>query len=140
MKSVKSFITVLVAMAFFCPLAYAETPAGKNSGASPRLLTPQNSALILIDHHPHMAFATRSIDGQTLLNDVTGLAKSAKVSNVPTVLTTVAATRFSGPILPTVQAVFPIMKPIDRTTMHSWEDRKRLSRGNILYDRMRLTG
>ena len=69
-----------------------------------------------------MAFARRSIDGQTLVNNVTGLAKSAKVFNVPTVLTTVAAKSFSGPLFPTVQTVFPNIKPIDRTTMNSWED------------------
>lgn len=133
MKIGKTFITVLAAMVFLCSLTYAETPTGKNQGASPRLLTPQNSALILIDHQPQMAFATRSIDGQTLVNNVTGLAKSAKIFNVPTVLTTVAAKSFSGPLFPTVQAVFPSMKPIDRTTMNSWEDR------NFL-DAVKITG
>jgi len=32
-----------------------------NGGASPRLLTPENSVLLLIDHQPQMAFATHSI-------------------------------------------------------------------------------
>jgi nicotinamidase-related amidase len=70
-----------------------------------------------------MAFATHSIDGQTLVSNVTGLAKSAKVFGVPTFLTTVAAKSFSGPIFPPVQAVFPNLKPIDRTTMNAWEDK-----------------
>jgi nicotinamidase-related amidase len=70
-----------------------------------------------------MAFATKSIDGQLLVNNVTGLAKSAKVFNVPTVLTTVAAKSFSGPLFASVQEVFPDIKPIDRTTMNSWEDK-----------------
>lgn len=93
-------------------------------GASARLLTPQNSALILIDHQPQMAFATRSIDGQTLVNNVTGLAKAGKLFNVPTILTTVAAKSFSGPIFPAVQGVFPNQTPIDRTTMNCWEDER----------------
>lgn len=96
--------------------------SSENGGASPRLLTPDNSLLLLIDHQPQMAFATHSIDGQTLVNNVTGLAKSAKVFNVPTILTTVAAESFSGPIFESVQAVFPNLKPIDRTSMNSWED------------------
>lgn len=95
----------------------------QDGGASPRLITPQNSALILIDHQPQMAFATHSIDGQALVNNVTGLAKSAKIFGVPTLLTTVAAESFSGPIFPPVQAVFPYLKPIDRTTMNAWEDK-----------------
>ena len=97
--------------------------SSENGGASPRLITPENSVLILIDHQPQMAFATRSIDGQTLVNNVTGLAKSAKVFGVPTILTTVASETFSGPIFSPVQAVFPNQKPIDRTTMNAWEDK-----------------
>lgn len=93
-------------------------------GASPRLLTPQNSMLLLIDHQPQMAFASHSIDVQLLINNVTGLAKSAKIFKVPVVLTTVAAKSFSGPIFANVQEVFPEMDPIDRTTMNSWEDPK----------------
>ena len=104
-----------------------------NGGASPRLLTPDNCMLLLIDHQPQMAFATHSIDGQTLVNNVTGLAKSAKIFGVPTILTTVAAASFSGPIFSSVQAVFPRFKPIDRTTMNAWEDAK-------VVDAVRKTG
>lgn len=93
------------------------------NGASSKLLTSQNSALILIDHQPQMAFATHSIDTLALINNVTGLAKAAKVFKVPTILTTVASKSFSGPLFPAVQAVFPEQKPIDRTTMNSWEDK-----------------
>lgn len=86
------------------------------------LLTPQNSALILIDHQPQMAFAVQSIDRQTLTNNVTGLAKAARVFDVPTVLTTVAAKSFSGDLFPEIQEVFPEARPIDRTSMNSWDD------------------
>jgi len=95
--------------------AWAENP-------SPRLLTPQNSVLILIDHEPQMAFATRSIDIMDLRNNVTALAKAAKAFGVPTVLSTVAETTFSGPLFPEVRAVFPELKPVERTTMNAWED------------------
>ena len=86
------------------------------------LITPQNSALILIDHQPQMAFAVQSIDRQALSNNVTGLAKAARVFDVPTVLTTVAAKSFSGDLFPEVQAVFPGQTPVDRTSMNSWDD------------------
>ncbi|OGG45829.1 MAG: hydrolase [Candidatus Handelsmanbacteria bacterium RIFCSPLOWO2_12_FULL_64_10] len=87
-----------------------------------RLLSPTNHTLVLIDHQPQMAFATKSIDIVELRNNVTGLAKAAKVFKVPTILTTVAEKSFSGPLFPEVQAVFPDQKPIDRTTMNTWED------------------
>jgi len=93
-------------------------------GASPRLLTPRNAVLVLIDHQPQMAFATHSLDIVSLRNNVTGLAKAAKAFDVPTILTTVAEKSFSGPIFPEIQKVFPAVKPIDRTTMNTWEDKR----------------
>jgi nicotinamidase-related amidase len=90
--------------------------------ATQGLLTSQNCAVILIDHQPQMAFGTASIDRQLLVNNVVGLAKAAKTFKVPTILTTVAANSFSGPIWPQIQEIFPDQTPIDRTSMNSWED------------------
>lgn len=86
------------------------------------LLTADNSAIILVDHQPQMLFGVQSADRQTIINNTVGLAKTAKVFNAPIILTTVAAETFSGPIHPHIQEVFPDHKPIDRTTMNSWED------------------
>jgi nicotinamidase-related amidase len=105
-------------------MAISALSAAQAGQPSAKLLTPQNHALILIDHQPQMAFATRSIDVTELRNNVTGLAKAANVFKVPTILTTVAAKSFSGPIFPELQAVFPKQKPIDRSTMNTWEDQR----------------
>ncbi|MGK5507713.1 hydrolase [Brevibacillus formosus] len=86
------------------------------------LLTADNSAIILVDHQPQMLFGVQSADRQTIISNTVGLAKTAKVFNAPIILTTVAAETFSGPIHPHIQEVFPDHKPIDRTTMNSWED------------------
>jgi len=86
------------------------------------LLTPDNCTLIMIDFQPQMAFGVKSIDGQTLINNAEGLAKSAKIFNVPTILTTVAEKSFSGPMFPQIKKVFPDKQMIDRTTMNCWED------------------
>ena len=88
------------------------------------LLTPQNSILLLIDHQPQMAFGVQSHDRALILNNTVGLAKAAKVFGVPTILTTVAARTFSGPIFPEIQAVFPDQKPFDRTSMNTWDDQR----------------
>jgi nicotinamidase-related amidase len=88
------------------------------------LLTPQNSTLLLVDHQPQMAFGVQSHDRGLILNNTVGLAKAAKAFKVPTILTTVAAETFSGPLFPDIQAVFPEQKPIDRTTMNAWEDER----------------
>lgn len=87
------------------------------------LLTPQDHALILIDHQPQMAFATKSIDIQELRNNCALISKAAKAFGVSTILTTVAEKSFSGPIFPEIRNVFPDANLIDRTTMNSWEDK-----------------
>jgi nicotinamidase-related amidase len=88
------------------------------------LLNPQNSALILIDFQPQMTFGVANIDRQTLFNNVMLLAKSAKIFNVPTILTTVETKSFSGNMWPQILDVFPDQEPVERSSMNSWEDAK----------------
>jgi nicotinamidase-related amidase len=86
------------------------------------LLTPDTCALALIDYQPQMFFGTHSHDRTTIVHNVQVLAKTAKLFKVPTILTTIAAQTFSGEFIPEPQAVFPEQKPVDRTSMNSWED------------------
>ena len=85
------------------------------------LLTPENCVLLLIDHQPFQLANVNSHDPTMVINNVTGLAKVAKVYGVSTILTGVVAER-GGEIFKQVQAVFPDQKPIDRTFINSWED------------------
>lgn len=84
------------------------------------MLTPQNSALALIDFQPAMYQGVQSHDRLVTVNNVQILAKAAKLFKIPTILTTVAAESFSGPFMPEVVAVFPGQEVIDRTSMNSW--------------------
>jgi nicotinamidase-related amidase len=86
------------------------------------LLDPKNHALVMIDHQSQMAFATRSIDAVMLRNNAALVAHSARIFNVPTILTTVAEKTFSGPMFDEIKAAHPKASVIDRTTMNSWED------------------
>ena len=88
------------------------------------VLTPENSQLIIIDHQPQMAFGVQSIDRQTLKNNVVGLAKAAKVFNIPTIITTVETDSFSGKTYPEILDVFPNHQILERTSMNSWDDQK----------------
>ncbi len=94
--------------------------------SNPKLevLTPHNSQLIIIDHQPQMAFGVQSLDRQTLKNNVVGLAKAARVFNVPTVITSVDTEPFSGYTYPELLDVFPQHKVLERTSMNSWDDQK----------------
>lgn len=84
-------------------------------------LTPDNCALILIDHQPFQFAGMKSHDPQTIINNVVGLAKTAKLFGVPTLLTTVIEER-GGYIIKQLQDVFPDQKPINRTFINAWED------------------
>ncbi|HEY9101969.1 hydrolase [Chitinimonas sp.] len=94
--------------------------------SNPKLevLTPQNSQLIIIDHQPQMAFGVQSMDRQALKNNVVGLAKAAKIFNIPTTITTVESTSFSGYTYPELLDVFPDAPLLERTSMNSWDDQK----------------
>ena len=85
------------------------------------LLTPQNCALVLIDHQPQMTFGVANIDRQLLKNNVIGLAKAAQAFKVPTVLTSVETESFSGNIWPELLAVLPNNKIFERTSMNTWD-------------------
>src|SRR6202007_1381795 len=85
------------------------------------LLTPENCAVLLIDHQPSQLANVNSHDPTIVINNVTALAKTAKAYGVPTILTTINAKR-GGDICKQVQAVFPDQKPIDRSFINSWED------------------
>jgi nicotinamidase-related amidase len=87
------------------------------------LLTPENCAVLLIDHQPSQLANVNSHDPTLVINNVTALAKTAKAYGVPTILTTIAAKR-GGEIFTQIQAVFPDQKPIDRSFINSWEDRR----------------
>ena len=87
------------------------------------LLTPDNCVVALIDHQPQMLFGVTSIDRQTLINNVVGFAKAARILDVPLVLSTVATKSFSGNLWPQLQAIYPTQTPIERSTMNSWDDK-----------------
>ncbi|MCO5396990.1 hydrolase [Ralstonia soli] len=88
------------------------------------VLTPQNCQLIFIDHQPQMAFGVQSIDRQVLKNNTVGLAKAAKIFNIPTTITTVESESFSGYTYPELLDVFPDQPLLERTSMNSWDDQK----------------
>ncbi|KJK21124.1 chloroperoxidase [Burkholderiaceae bacterium 16] len=89
-----------------------------------QVLTPQNCQLIFIDQQPQMAFGVQSMDRQVLKNNVVGLAKAAKIFNIPTTITTVETESFSGYTYPELLDVFPGQKLLERTSMNSWDDQK----------------
>lgn len=87
------------------------------------LLRPEDSILVLIDHQPFQFANLNSHEPTMIINNVVGLAKGAKVFDVPTILTTVIEER-GGYLIKALQDVLPDQKPIDRTSINTWEDPK----------------
>jgi len=94
------------------------------------LLTPRDHALVMIDFQSQMSFATHSIDAITLRNNAGLAARAAASFKVPTILTTVAAKTFSGPMFSEVTDPFPGQALLDRTSMNTWEDAAVIKRIN----------
>lgn len=86
------------------------------------LLDPGNHALVLIDFQSQMAFAVKSIGPELLRNNAALIANGAAGFKVATILTTVAAKGFSGPMFSEITDAFPGQALLDRTSMNTWED------------------
>lgn len=89
------------------------------------LLTPENSALIIIDYQPVQVNSIASMDRQLLLNNISGTARAAKLFNVPIVLSTVnVKTGHNKETVPQLKQHLEGVPSYDRTSINSWEDKE----------------
>jgi len=86
------------------------------------LLTPHNCVVVQIDLQPQMLFSVSNFDRQSVIEKNIILAKAARIFGVPNVLSTVETKSFSGFLWPQIQTIFPEQKPIERSSMNSWDD------------------
>ncbi|WP_448133702.1 isochorismatase family protein [Stenotrophomonas rhizophila] len=84
------------------------------------LLTPDNHALLMIDHQYLQLLAVRSHTNDAVVANAVFLAKAARIFEVPTLFTTAFAERQA--LFQELQAVHPEQVPIDRTGLNSWDD------------------
>ncbi len=88
------------------------------------MLAPGNAALILIDYQPPQVSTVESMDRLMLINNVVALAKTAKLHGLPVILSTVNVNNgVNEDTIPQLREVLTGVKPIDRTSINSWEDR-----------------
>jgi nicotinamidase-related amidase len=86
------------------------------------LITPQNSALVLIDYQPSQFATVRSVDTGLLLKNIVSTVKTARAFNLPIVHSTVNVAAGQGQTVPELAELLAGSPPIDRTTVNSWED------------------
>src|SRR6201995_3872578 len=89
---------------------------------SDQLLTPQNSALVVIDYQPSQIQAGQSMEHELLLDNIVSVARLAETFKLPVVLSTVNVANGQGHTLPELKAVLSNNEEIDRTQINSWED------------------
>jgi nicotinamidase-related amidase len=91
--------------------------------AKDHLLTPKNSALLIIDYQPVQVSSVASRSKRELVANVTALARIGKLYKLPVVLSTVnVATGINQPTIHQITDVLMDTKPIDRTSINAWED------------------
>jgi nicotinamidase-related amidase len=87
------------------------------------LLTPANSAFIIIDYQPVQVNSIASMDRQLLVNNIVGTSEAAIAYGLPIVHSTVnVKTGLNKPPIPQVRKVLEKFPTYDRTSINSWED------------------
>lgn len=86
------------------------------------LLTPQNCVIALIDHQPQILLGASNADQQSIIDHTVMLAKTSRIFDVPTVLTTVEISGIGGCLWPKLKAVMPRHEIIQRSSINSWDD------------------
>jgi len=87
------------------------------------LLTPANAALVIIDYQPVQVSSVASMDRRAMVENITAVARMAKLYGLPVVLSTVnVATGVNKPTIHQIADQFPEVEPIDRTTLNAWEN------------------
>jgi nicotinamidase-related amidase len=87
------------------------------------LLTPENSAFLIIDYQPAQISAVHSMDRALLLKNAVSAVRAIKTFGIPVVHSTVNVASGRGqPTLPELAGLLADDKPLDRTTVNAWED------------------
>jgi nicotinamidase-related amidase len=87
------------------------------------LITPENSALVIIDYQPVQVSSIRSMPREELVFNITGVAKAAINYRVPIIHSTVnVSTGLNKPPIQQLQDVLGRLPTYDRTTVNAWED------------------
>jgi nicotinamidase-related amidase len=99
------------------------TSAAIRDPLADHLITPQNAALLLIDYQPAQVASVRSMDHELLVKNAVSTVRTIKTFGVPVVHSTVNVASGQGqPTIPELAGLLENDKPLDRTTVNSWED------------------
>ena len=99
------------------------TSEARRDPIADQLLTPENSAFIVIDYQPIQVGSIRSMSQDELVFNIVSTAKAAVNYKLPIVHSTVnVATGKNKPPIAPLMEVLGQFPTYDRTTINSWED------------------
>lgn len=99
------------------------TSEARRDPTNDHLLTPENSAFIVIDYQPIQVSSIRSMPQDELVFNIVSTAKAAVNYKLPVVHSTVnVATGKNRPPIGPLMEVLGQFPTYDRTTINSWED------------------
>jgi nicotinamidase-related amidase len=86
------------------------------------LLTPQNSALVVIDYQPSQIGVVTSMDRELLVRNIVSVARTATTFGLPVVLSTVNVANGQGHTVPELREILADNVELDRTQINAWQD------------------
>src|SRR5487761_1642285 len=98
------------------------TSAPERDQLDDHFITPENSAFLFIDYQPSQLATIRSMDPALLVKNAVSAVRTIKAFGVPVVHSTVNVAAGQGPTIPELAGLLEDDKPLDRTTVNSWED------------------
>ena len=91
-------------------------------------LTPENTAVLFVDHQAGLSNGIQDQSVPEYLNAVTALAKMAKNFKLPSVITTSAANGPNGPVLPVISELLPDAPVVHRPgEINAWTNEEFVS-------------
>lgn len=87
-------------------------------------LSPENAALLLIDHQTGLMLGVETSEFTILKNNTLALAALGKVFNLPTILTTSFSEGPNGHLMPEIVEMYPDCKIINRSMVSAWDELK----------------
>lgn len=133
MKHRHLFAATTLALSLFAATtgAAATTPPSKQGAqaaavgaANLKLLSRDDTVLVLVDHQVGLLTGVRDIPVADLKHNVVALAKAARALGVPVILTATMPDGMWGPTIPELTAALPGVPVLARTVVNAWDDPK----------------
>ncbi|GEL14516.1 hydrolase [Pediococcus cellicola] len=101
------------------------TSEARRNPVEDKLLTPENSAFLLIDYQPTQINSINSMNRAKLVDNIVSTVGLIKAFKIPVILSTVnVQTGRNQDTIPALKQLLADVPSYDRTTINAWEDKE----------------